>query len=127
VLTSRDTQLLDGLILGMNKMKLPEEASPTGGAGGGAVPVCVKDYARGDNVIARVDPVFSEHRFNPVPVRIIIDKEGKVKHIHFLSAFADQARVITEALSQWRFKPYRLDGRPREIETGILFGQGSVR
>ncbi|MGD0298870.1 MAG: hypothetical protein ABSE86_17325 [Bryobacteraceae bacterium] len=127
VLTSRDTQLLDGLILDMHKMKLPEEASPIEGAGGGAEPVCVKDYARDDNVIARVDPVFSEHRFNPVPVRIIIDKEGKVKHIHFLSAFADQAKVITEALGQWKFKPYLLDGRPSEIETGILFGHGSVR
>jgi hypothetical protein len=127
VLTSSDTKLLQGWILEMNKMKLPVEASDTGGAGGGAVPVCVKDYARDENMIARVNPVFTEHRFNPVPVRIIIDKEGKVKHIHFLSAFADQAKVITDALSQWRFKQYRLDGQPIEVETGILFGWSSRR
>jgi hypothetical protein len=127
VLTSSDTKLLQSWILEMNKMKLPVEASDTGGAGGGAVPVCVKDYARDENMIARVNPVFTEHRFNPVPVRIIIDKEGKVKHIHFLSAFADQAKVITDALSQWRFKQYRLDGQPIEVETGILFGWSSRR
>jgi hypothetical protein len=123
VLTSRDTKLLEGLILDMNKMTLPAEASPTGGGGGGPVPVCIKDYARDENMIARVNPLFTEHRFNPVPVRIIIDREGKVKHIHFLSAFTDQVKAITDALGQWRFKQYRRDGQPIEVETGILFGR----
>ena len=104
-------------------MKLPEEASPTGGGGGGGVPVCIKDYVRDENMITRVNPVLTEHRFNPVPVRIIIDKKGKVKHIHFLSAFPDQARAFTDALNQWRFKPYRRNGQPIEVETGILFGR----
>jgi hypothetical protein len=126
ILTSRDTKLLENLTLDLNKMKLPAEANPAGGTGGGEVPVCVKDYARDENVITRVDPVFTQHRFNPVPVRIIIDKEGKIKHIHFLSAFLDQAKVITDALGQWKFKPYRRDGQPIEVETGILFGSAST-
>jgi hypothetical protein len=123
VLTSRDTKLLEGLILDMKKMKLSAEASLTEGTGGGALPVCIKDYARDENMIARVNPVFAEHRFNPVPVRIIIDKEGKVKHIHFLSAFADQASAITDALGHWKFKRYWRNGQPIEVETGILFGR----
>lgn len=122
VLTSRDTKLLENLTLDLNKMKLPAEASPTAGTGGGNLPVCIKDYARDENVIARVDPVFTQHRFNPVPVRIIIDKTGKVKHIHFLSAFPDQAKIITDALDQWKFKPYRRNGQPVEVETGVMFG-----
>jgi len=127
VLTSRDTKLLESLVLDLNKMKLPAEASPTAGMGGGASPVCIKDYARDENLITRVDPVFSERRFNPVPVRIIIDKEGRVKHIHFLSAFPDQARVITDALHQWKFKRYLRDGKPVEVETGIFFGRVPFR
>jgi hypothetical protein len=123
VLTSRDTSLLKTLTLGLNRMTLPAEASSTAGTGGGAVPVCIKDYARDANLITRVEPVFTEHRFNPVPVRITIDKQGKVKHIHFLSAFPDQAKAITDALQQWRFKPYRQGGQPVEVETGILFGR----
>jgi hypothetical protein len=123
VLTSRDTKLLENLILDMNKMKLLAEASPTAGTGGGQFPVCIKDYATDRNVITRVDPVFSEHRFNPVPVRIIIDKEGKVKHIHFLSAFPDQAKTITDALGQWKFRRYLRDGQPVEVETGLMFGR----
>jgi hypothetical protein len=123
VLTSRDTKLLAAWLLDLDKMTLPSEASPTGGTGGGAFPVCVKDYARGHNLLARVDPVLTQPRANAVPVRIIIDKQGKVKHIHFLSAFPDQAKAITDALNQWRFKPYLQDGHPVEIETGIMFGR----
>jgi hypothetical protein len=125
VLTSRDTKLLQSLMLDINKMDLPAEANPTGGMGGGDVPVCIKDYARDDNVIARVDPVFTEHRFNAVPVRIIIDKEGKVKHIHFLSAFPDQTKAISDAFKQWKFKPYLRNRQPVEVETGIMFGRAS--
>jgi hypothetical protein len=101
---------------------LPAEASPSGGEGGGAFPVCVKDYATDEHLIARVDPILTEHRFTPVPVRIIIDQSGKVKHIHFLSSFPDQATAIATALQQWKFKPYLKDGQPVEVETGIMFG-----
>jgi hypothetical protein len=125
VLTSRDTKLLASLITDMEKMNLPAETSPTGGAGGGAVPFCIENYARDENLIARVDPIFTEHKFNSVPVRIIIDREGKVRHIHFLSAFPDQAKAITDALGQWKFKPYKRDGHPVEVETGILFGRAT--
>ena len=123
VLTSRDTKLLESLVADMNRMKLPNEASPSGGEGGGAFPVCIKDYATDEHLIARVDPILTEHRFTPVPVRIIIDKDGKVKHIHFLSAFPDQSAAITTALQQWKFKPYLKDGQPVEVETGIMFGR----
>jgi hypothetical protein len=127
VMTSRDTKLLEKLTLDFNKMKLPAESGPTAGAGGGDAPVCVKDYARDESVITRVDPIFTTHRFNPVPVRVIIDKEGKVKHVHFLSAFPDQAKVVTDALKQWRFKPYRRGGQLMEVETGILFGRAPLQ
>ncbi len=123
VLTSRDTKLLDRLMLDLNRMKLPTEVDATPADGGGSFPVCIKDYVRDENVIARVDPVFAERRFNPAPVRIIIDKEGKVKHIHLISAFPDQAKAITDALEQWKFRPYAIDGKPAEVETGILFGR----
>jgi hypothetical protein len=125
VLTSRDPKLLESLLLDLNRLKLPAEANPTLGTGGGTVPVCIKDYVNDANVITRVDPIFAEHKFNPVPVRIIIDKDGRVKHIHFLSAFPDQAKVITDALKQWKFKRYLDKGQPAEVETGIMFGRAS--
>jgi hypothetical protein len=122
ILSSRDTKFLENLVLDLSKMKLTADPGP---AGGGSAPVCIQDYAKDENVLARVDPVFTEHRFNAVPVRIIIDKEGKVKHIHFLSAFPDQAKVVTDALGQWKFKPYRKNGQPVEVETGLMFGRAA--
>jgi Gram-negative bacterial TonB protein C-terminal len=113
IFTSRDTHLLETLTHSLDALK----------SASGDTPVCVKDYATAENIVERVDPVFAEHRYNAIPVRVIIDREGKVKHIHYLSAFPSQAQAITAAVSQWRFKPYLRNGRPVEIETGILFGR----
>jgi hypothetical protein len=122
VFMSRDVKLTDALIAQLGSLQLPTEAGAVAGQGGGSEPVCIKDYAKGDSVIETANPYFTERRSNPVPVRIIIDKDGKVKHIHFLSAFPDQAKAVTDALAQWRFKPYLRDGKPVEVETGVMFG-----
>ena len=126
-LIANDTKLLDSMISQLNNLTLPAQAGVGAGTGGGDAPVCVKDYASGDNIVSRVDPILTEHRFNPVPVRIIIGKDGKVKHIHFISAFPDQSKVISDALMQWTFKPYLREGRPVEVETGIMFGEAPRR
>jgi hypothetical protein len=122
VFMSRDLKLTEALIGQLSGLKLPAEAGAVEGNGGGDAPVCIKDYANGENVLERNDPYFAERRFNPVPVRITISKEGKVKHIHFLSAYPDQAKAIQDALAEWRFRPHVLDGKAVEVETGIMFG-----
>jgi hypothetical protein len=123
--TSRDPQLVETLVQDLNKMKLPLRADPAIGTGGGGVPVCIKDYTAGGNVLHKVDPILTDRKFSPIPVRIIISKTGTVEHIHFLSAFPEQAKIISEALEQWKFKPYVLNGEAMEVETGILFGYRS--
>src|SRR5260221_190223 len=87
-----------------------------------AAPTCIADYARAENLVTRVDPAPYERKFNSIPVRIIIDRKGKVKHVHVISAFPDQARNITDALLQWRFKE-----NATEVETGIVFGSPRQR
>jgi len=124
VITGRDPNLLENLMLAMNRMELSAGASPAASRGASVFPVCIKGYAETDQLIRRADPVFTEHRFNPVPVRIIIDREGKIKHIHFLSAFPDQEQAIGDALRRWKFKPYLSHGHPVEVETGVMFGHG---
>lgn len=127
VLLNHEPKALEELVRDMNaKMKLPAEASVTGGTGGGDVPVCIKNYAAGENVLERVEPVLPQQRFNAIPVRIIIDKQGKVRHFHFLSAYPEQEKAITEALKQWKFRPYERDGQRMEVETGIMFGRPSL-
>lgn len=122
VFTGRDPSLLEKLIESLNKMHLPEAAGPANGTGGGDVPLCIKNYATDSNVLTRVAPVLPQREYNPIPVRIIIGKSGKVQHVHMISAMPDQAKVITDALLQWEFKPYIVNGEPVEVETGIIFG-----
>jgi Gram-negative bacterial TonB protein C-terminal len=121
VFTSADTALLESLIQEMSQMKLPGEADAMSGTGGGEFPLCVKGYATEGNVLHKVDPVMVGPRFTTVPARVIIGADGKVKHIHVISSFPEQAKSVRDALAQWVFKPYTQHGAPAEVETGILF------
>jgi hypothetical protein len=83
-------------------------------------PACVNGYAQGDNIVERTDPLMTTRRYNTIPVRVIVDADGRVKHVHLLSAFPEQSEAIINALRTWRFKPYLHDGKA--VETGIVFG-----
>jgi hypothetical protein len=109
VLTGRDPKALDALVASLGTMTVAA-----------AGPACIADYAE-KNTLFRKDPELSDHKFNPIPVRIVIDTKGRVKHVHVVSAFPEQARKITDALLDWRFQPYVVNGEPAEVETGILF------
>jgi hypothetical protein len=112
VFTSPDPALLETLVKDLDAMKFAAADAP----------VCVADYAEAPNITYKADPVLTEQKYNAIPVRIIIDKAGKVRHVHVISAFPAQAKAITDALLTWRFKPYLRDGQAVEVETGILFG-----
>lgn len=123
IFTSSDVELLERLVKDLNRMQWPAEARVAAGSGGEKTPLCIAGYGEGKNVTNRVDPVMSgKQRFNSIPVRIIIDSRGRVRHIHLLNAFPEQASSIKDALMQWTFKPHEQNGQRIEVETGILFG-----
>jgi hypothetical protein len=112
--TGRDKAALDAAERAMGGTSLPRESD---------TPLCVKGYADDDNVVERTEPHFGTRHFNTIPVRVTIDGEGRVKHVHLLSAFPDQSDAIIAALRAWRLKPFLVDGKPAEIETGLVFGK----
>jgi len=130
IFTSRDTRLLDDLVQSMNGMRKPTTTSTLNQ---GDVPVCIQDYAASPHLIRKVNPAFAGPKFTNIPTRIIIGKNGMVKQVHVISAFPGQAESVEAALAQWEFKPYVEDGRPREVETGVMFsfpprqGESQVR
>lgn len=117
VFVSRDPELIEKLVSGFDSMRLPAEADLSEES----FPVCLKDYANEEHVLHKVEPSMAGPRFTSVPVRIIVDREGRVKHIHVINGFPEQAKSISEALSQWTFKPYVKNGKALEVETGLLF------
>ena len=104
-----DRATLDAAEQAMSRMSL----APSG-------PACVPHY---NEVVEKTDPLFTTRRFNAIPVRIIVDRNGRVKHAHLLSAFPDQSEAILTALRSWRLQPYRVGGRAVEVETGVVFGK----
>jgi periplasmic protein TonB len=54
-----------------------------------------------------------------VQIEATINKEGNVTNLKVLSGDPVLARAALEAVRQWRYKPYYLDGEPVEIQTQI--------
>jgi hypothetical protein len=87
---------------------------------GAADPACEADKAPPEQALARVDPRASAPYAPPIPVRLIINAEGRVTHVHVIRATADQRTAITAALNQWRFRPPPLGNGVTALETGML-------
>jgi TonB family protein len=54
-----------------------------------------------------------------VLMKVNIDKEGNVSNIQLISGHPLLAPAAIEAVKQWKYRPYLLNGAPVEIETQI--------
>ena len=75
-------------------------------------------------LIKRVNPVYPHaalaiHVQGAVQIEATVNKEGMVVNPKVLSGDAVLAQAAIEAVRQWRYKPYYLDGEPVEIKTQI--------
>ncbi len=75
-------------------------------------------------LIKRVQPKYppaalATHTQGAVQIEAIINKEGNVTNLKVLSGDPVLAKAAVDAVRQWRYKPYYLDGEPVEIETQI--------
>jgi TonB family protein len=61
----------------------------------------------------------SSHAQGAVQIEATIDKEGNVVHPKVLSGNSVFAKAALDAVRQWRYKPYLLNGEPVEIKTQI--------
>jgi hypothetical protein len=113
-LTSNSAEQLEVLAASLNKISFA-----TGDES--RWPVCVKDYAIAAHVLHRVNPGLTGPRYASVPVRLIVGTNGKVVHVHPIAGIAEQKQSVAAAIAQWEFKPYVVNGRAVEVETGVLF------
>src|SRR5271165_6137598 len=54
-----------------------------------------------------------------VVLQVIIGKDGTVQSLHVVSGHPMLTQAATDAVKQWRYKPYSLDGEPVEADTQI--------
>jgi TonB family protein len=52
-----------------------------------------------------------------VRLEVTIDKEGNVSNIQLVSGHPSLAPAAIEAVKQWKYRPYLLNGEPVEVET----------
>jgi TonB family protein len=75
-------------------------------------------------VMKKVAPVYSAtalqlRKEGPVELTARISKEGTVTGVRVLSGDLMLAKSAVEAVKQWKYRPYLLNGEPVEIETQI--------
>jgi len=75
-------------------------------------------------LIKRVQPKYPSNALaaraqGAVQIEATVNKEGKVVNPKVLSGDPMLAAAALEAVRQWRYKPYYLDGEPVEIQTQI--------
>jgi len=113
-LMTRDPAELASLAASLERLSFAAEHESS-------VPVCMKDYAVGENVLHKVEPATAGPRFTPIPVRIVVGSDGGVEHVHVIRATAEQRKNIEDAVRQWRLKPYEVSGHAVALETGLMF------
>jgi TonB family protein len=75
-------------------------------------------------ILSKTNPVYPEvakaaHVQGAVILHAIISKDGTVERLNVISGNGMLVNAARDAVSQWKFKPYLLNGQPTEVETSI--------
>jgi protein TonB len=54
-----------------------------------------------------------------VVLRAMISREGTIENLQVLSGHPMLVRAAVNAVQQWRYRPYVLNGEPIEVETEV--------
>jgi len=73
-------------------------------------------------LLRRVQPAYPEAARKmriqgPVVLQAIISKEGRIEHLQVVSGHPFLVKAAAEAVQQWRYRPYVLNGEAVEVET----------
>jgi protein TonB len=76
------------------------------------------------NLIHRVQPVYPmtaklAHIQGSVVLRAVISKDGAIENLAVVSGHPMLVKAAIDAVSQWRYRPYMLNGDPYEVETQV--------
>ncbi|HXJ87848.1 MAG TPA: energy transducer TonB [Candidatus Binatia bacterium] len=75
-------------------------------------------------VIYRIEPTYppaarAAHIQGVVVLAAIIDKDGNIQNLQVVSGHPMLVPAAIEAVKQWRYKPFLLNGQPLEVETAV--------
>ena len=75
-------------------------------------------------LIKKVQPQYPEDArhgriVGKVVLRAVIDKKGNVENLSLIQGHPSLAPAATQAVKQWKYKPYLLNGQPVNVETQV--------
>jgi protein TonB len=75
-------------------------------------------------LIRKVSPTYPSNALRMgiegrVELLATVSKEGAISRIKVLSGDAQLTRAASDAVKQWKYKPYLLNGEPVEIQTQV--------
>lgn len=102
----------------LNRIVTTDAAKPSPGA------IRVSQGVSQGLVLKRVSPVYSQtalqlRKEGAVDLMATIDKNGVVTGVRVMSGDLMLANSAVEAVKQWKYRPYQLNGEPVEIQTQI--------
>jgi TonB family protein len=102
----------------------PTQSSPSTAQDLPSQPFIVPPKVADEYVMQRVEPEYPEsareqHIQGPVVLEVSVDKDGAVEKISTISGDSQLAVAATDAVRQWRFKPFYRNGTPEEFQTQI--------
>jgi periplasmic protein TonB len=110
---------VNGSVLEMMKPVAPPPAKPTvqklrvsSGVAEGMLIHQVKPQYPAAAKLARVE--------GRVLLQAVIGKDGAIENLHAISGHPLLVSAAIDAVKQWRYKPYFLNGEPMEVETQIV-------
>jgi protein TonB len=76
------------------------------------------------NLIRRVQPLYpiaakAARIQGPVVLRAVISKEGTIENLTVISGHPMLVKAALEAVREWKYRPYMLNGDPYEVETQV--------
>lgn len=57
-----------------------------------------------------------------VVLKVLIAETGEVRETSVISGDPELAQAAVDAIKQWKYKPYAVDGKPTPVETEVTFG-----
>lgn len=76
------------------------------------------------NIVHKVDPIYpvtaqAKHIHGDVVLQATIGEDGSIVYINPVSGPSELIKPSVDAVRQWRYRPYYLNGKPVEVETTV--------
>lgn len=87
-------------------------------------PVSLPEPAVWGSLAQKVDPAYPDAakasgQRGSVTLQVLIGRDGAVQDAKFLQGSLIFARAAIDAVRQWHFKPYLLNGRPASVQSTV--------